>query len=76
MYVQIGLIGRENYERGPAVRRRKLVYGRKWRLDADTPSSEILQTMYLAIQKAREHEVRELLTVYDAHSGATSAQCR
>lgn len=73
MYVQIGLIGRENYDRGPSVRPRKLVYGRKWRIDADTPSSEIVQTIYLAVKKAREHEVRELLTIRDAQSGATSA---
>ncbi|MFN4266878.1 MAG: hypothetical protein ACK4F8_14155 [Aquabacterium sp.] len=73
MYVQIGMIGRENYDRGPTVRPRKLVYGRKWRIDADTPSSEIVQTIYLAIKKAREHEVRELLTIRDARSGATSA---
>lgn len=73
LYVQIGLIGRENYDRGAAVRQRKLVYGRKWRIDADTPSSEIVQTIFLAIKKAREHEVRELLTVIDDISGATSA---
>lgn len=73
MSIQIGLIGRENYERGSAVRPRKLVYGRKWRIDADTPSSEIVQTIYLAIKKAREHEVRELLTIQDGGSGASSA---
>ena len=73
MYVQIGLIGRENYDRGQAVRPRKLVYGRKWRIDADTPSSEIVQTIFLAIKKAREHEVRELLTVRDGQQGARSA---
>lgn len=73
MYVQIGMIGRENFERGPSVRPRKLVYGRKWRIDSDTPSSEIVQTIYLAIKKAREHEVRELLTIREAQTGATSA---
>lgn len=73
MYVQVGLIGRENYERGPAVRPAKLVYGRKWRIDADTPSSEIVQTIFLAIKKAREHEVRELLTICDGQHGARSA---
>jgi hypothetical protein len=73
MYIQIGLIGRENYERGSAVRPRKLVYGRKWRIDADTPSSEIVQTIFLAIKKAREHEVRELLTIRDGYHGVSSA---
>lgn len=73
IYIQIGLIGRENYDRALAVRPRKLVYGRKWRIDSDTPTSEIVQTIFLAIKKAREHEVRELLTVQDLQSGATSA---
>ncbi|MDE2593042.1 MAG: hypothetical protein KGL57_02295 [Burkholderiales bacterium] len=73
LYIQVGLIGRENYDRGSVVRPRKLVYGRKWRIDSDTPTSEIVQTIFLAIQKAREHEVRELLTVQDAQSGAISA---
>ncbi|MBE9609533.1 hypothetical protein [Chitinilyticum piscinae] len=72
MYVQAGLIGRENYDRSNALRARKLVYGRKWRIDADTPTSEIIQTLYLAIKKAREHEVRELLTLRAA-DGKTSA---
>lgn len=71
--VQVGLIGRENYERGATVRPRKLVYGRKWRIDADTPSSEIVQTIFLAVKKAREHEVRELLTIRDGQHGARSA---
>jgi len=73
MHIQIGLIGRENYERGPDARPAKLVYGRKWRIDADTPSSEIVQTIFLAIKKAREHEVREWLTLGDARHGARSA---
>lgn len=61
MYIQVGLIGRENYERGNVIRPHKLVYGRKWSIDADTPDTEIVQTAMLAIKKAREHEVRELL---------------
>lgn len=73
VFVQIGLIGRENYDRVASVRPRKLVYGRKWRIDGDTPTSEIIQTIFLGIKKAREHEVRELLTVVDAQTGATSA---
>ncbi|HEX5359574.1 MAG TPA: hypothetical protein VFW49_00505, partial [Fluviicoccus sp.] len=55
------------------LRPRKLVYGRKWRIDADTPTSEVIQTAFLAISKAREHEVRELLTLTDPDSGKTSA---
>lgn len=72
MYLQVGLVGRENYDRAHAVRPQKLVYGRKWRIDADTPTSEIIQTAFLAIKKAREHEVRELLTICDSASGKVS----
>ncbi|QLI82517.1 hypothetical protein HZU75_13820 [Chitinibacter fontanus] len=72
VYVQVGLIGRENYDRSNTLRVHKLVYGRKWRIDADTPTSEIIQTAFLAIKKAREHEVRELLTVR-SRDGKTSA---
>ena len=72
MYLQVGMVGRENYERGDLERPRKLVYGRKWRIDADAPSSEVIQTAFLAIKKAREHEVRELLTLRDPASGKTS----
>ena len=72
MYVQVGLIGRENYDRGHHLRPQKLVYGRKWRINSDTPTSEIIQTVFLAIKKAREHEVRELLTLVDQHTGKTS----
>jgi len=38
----------------------KIVYGRKWRVEPKLPSSEIVQTAFLALKKAREHEVREL----------------
>lgn len=76
MYLQVGLIGRENYERGNVIRPHKLVYGRRWRIDADTPDAEIVQTALLAIKKAREHEVRELLTLrpegYQSMSAALS----
>ncbi|RZU48073.1 hypothetical protein EV700_1045 [Fluviicoccus keumensis] len=73
LYLQAGLVGRENYDRSNTLRPRKLVYGRKWRIDADTPTSEVIQTAFLAISKAREHEVRELLTLTDPDSGKTSA---
>ena len=46
LYLQVGLIGRENYERGSQIRPHKLVYGRKWRIDPDTPTSEVIQTAF------------------------------
>lgn len=73
MYIQVGLIGRENYDRGQESRPRKLVYGRKWRIDSNTPTSEIIQTAFLAVKKAREHEMRELLTLKDKRTGKISA---
>ncbi len=73
MYLQTGLIGRENYEHGQRLRPHKLVYGRRWRIDSDMPDHEIVQTAFLAIKKAREHEVRELLTIHLPHSMRASA---
>ncbi len=73
MYIQVGLIGRENYDRGQYSRPHKLVYGRKWRIDSNTPTSEIIQTVFLAIKKAREHEMRELLTLKDIRTEKISA---
>lgn len=63
LYLQVGLIGRENYERGNVIRPHKLVYGRKWRIDVDTPTSEVIQTAFLAVKLARQHEIREMLTL-------------
>lgn len=63
IYLQVGLIGIESY---PLLRQSacpKIVYGRKWRIDADMPTPEIVQTAFLAIQKAKEHELRELFTL-------------
>lgn len=73
LYLQVGIIGRENYERGNLIRPHKLVYGRKWRIETYTPSSEVIQTAFLALKKAREHEVRELFTLLDRATGKHSA---
>lgn len=62
LYIQVGLIGVESYPLLRAELQSKIVYGRKWRIDKDVPIPEIIQTAYLAVQKAKEHEVRELLT--------------
>ena len=56
IYIQIGVIGTDNYKKSPT----KIVYGRKWRVEPQLPSSEIIQTVFLALKKSREHEVREL----------------
>lgn len=69
LYLQVGIIGHENYVRDGKPDISKLVYGRKWRIDADTPATEVVQTTLLAIQKVREHEVRELLSWTDPDNG-------
>jgi len=35
------------------------MYGRKWRVEPKLPTSEIVQTVFLALKTAREHEIRE-----------------
>jgi len=72
LYLQVGNIGYENYPHDDQLHPPKLVYGRKWRIDRDTPAPEIVQTALLAIQKVREHEVRELLVWRDPATSAAS----
>ena len=59
LYIQVGIIGADNYPTNGADCD-KIVYGRKWRIEPQLPTSEIIQTAFLALQKAREHEVREM----------------
>jgi len=72
LYLQVGNIGHENYPYDDQSHPPKIVYGRKWRIDRDTPAPEIVQTALLAIQKVREHEVRELLVWRDPSTAAAS----
>ena len=65
LYIQVGVIGQENYQVDNMTYPPKIVYGRRWRIDADTSSSEIVQTAMLAIKKVREHEVRELFVWHE-----------
>lgn len=60
IYIQVGIIGRDNYPSSRHNSSVKIVYGRKWRVENELPSSEVIQSAFLALQKAREHEVREL----------------
>jgi len=70
--LQVGIIGYENY---PAVSdcnqslKTKIVYGRRWLIEDSTPTSEVIQTAFLAVQKAREHELREKLSIEFDHEG-------
>lgn len=63
VYIQIGIIGKDNYLPMNANNKTKIVYGRKWRVEKKLPSAEILQTVFLAIKTAREHELREKFQV-------------
>ncbi|MGZ5198703.1 MAG: hypothetical protein ACXWC4_02950 [Telluria sp.] len=71
LYLQAGSVGHDNYKRKGEAGNRRIVYGRRWRIDTYIPTSEVIQTAFLAIKKACEHEVRELLTIHDRDSGRT-----
>lgn len=61
IYIQVGVVGTDNYKNSNTENSQdKIVYGRKWRIEPQLPTSEIIQTVFLALKKAREHEVREL----------------
>ncbi|MCJ8300562.1 MAG: hypothetical protein MJK13_16740 [Pseudomonadales bacterium] len=62
VYLQIGIIGVDNYPGKDSTLANKLVYGRKWRVEPVLPTSEVIQTVFLALKTAREHEVRELFS--------------
>lgn len=67
IYIQIGIIGVDNYAPSSSKPRQKIVYGRRWRVEPNLPTSEIIQTVFLALKKAREHEIRELFRF--SHNG-------
>ncbi len=71
LYIQIGVIGYDNYQPLSEQPNAKIVYGRKWRVEPQLPSSEIIQTVFLAIKKAREHEIRELFRFIDENRSTT-----
>jgi hypothetical protein len=60
IYIQVGVVGHDNYSNHLQSRKLKLLFGRKWRVEPELPTSEIIQTVFLAIKKSREHEIREL----------------
>jgi hypothetical protein len=62
IYIQVGVVGHDNYHKKSSSKanQEKLLFGRKWRVEPELPTSEIIQSVFLAIKKSREHEVREL----------------
>ena len=72
IFIQIGVIGPDNYK---ADKRAKIVFGRRWRVEPNLPTSEIIQTAFLALKKAREHEIREQVTLHFEGHVATPFSC-
>jgi len=60
IYIQVGVVGHDNYKKAGNNAQLKLLFGRKWRVESELCTSEIIQTVFLAIKKSREHEIREL----------------
>lgn len=71
LYIQIGIIGPDNYGLHTNRSRPKIVFGRRWRVEPNLPTSEIIQTVFLALKKAREHEIRERFTLRVDHRVTT-----
>lgn len=64
LFLMVAIIGGENYAASVKIPvNDKIVYGRRWLIEESTPTSEIIQTAMLSVKKAREHEIRELLTL-------------
>jgi hypothetical protein len=75
VFIQVGIIGLDNYLNPQAQEQQKIVYGRRWRVEPQLPSSEIIQTAFLALMKAREHEVRELIKYTESDKVTTPFSC-
>ncbi len=71
IYIQVGVVGHDNYQTNSSRSELKLLFGRKWRVEPELPTSEVIQTVFLALKKSREHEVRELFKLSTNHSTTT-----
>ncbi|MEH6453331.1 MAG: hypothetical protein V7782_09875 [Psychromonas sp.] len=71
IYIQVGVLGHDNYQKHAALGDLKLLFGRKWRVEPELPTSEIIQSVFLALKKSREHEVRELFKLFLSDSITT-----
>jgi hypothetical protein len=63
VYLQVGIVGIDNYPYTGKDMPEKIVYGRKWRVEKLLPTSELIQTVMLAIKSAEEHEMRERVVI-------------
>lgn len=72
LFLIVAVVGKENYPAASELSNQdKIVYGRRWLIEETTPTSEVVQTALLAIQKVREHELREKVSV-TINAGANS----
>jgi len=63
IYLQVAVLSPDNYKKSGhqnADKAKKLLFGRRWIVEENLPTSELIQTAFLALKVAREHEVREL----------------
>ncbi|WP_413701791.1 hypothetical protein ACLKMH_09745 [Psychromonas sp. KJ10-10] len=51
IYIQVGVVGHDNYVKKSSQKELKLLFGRKWRVEPELPTSEIIQSVFLAIKK-------------------------
>ncbi|WP_024598360.1 MULTISPECIES: hypothetical protein [Pseudoalteromonas] len=73
IYLQVAVLSPDNYQKSASTnegKAKKLLFGRRWIVEENLPTSELIQTAFLALKVAREHEVRELFQLMQ--SGATS----
>jgi len=76
VFLQVGIIGFDNYCPQAEQVLQKIVYGRRWRVEPSLPTSEVIQTAFLAILKAREHEVRERFRIRTVKPGSVDTFCQ
>ena len=69
IYLQVAILSPDNYR--SASQAKKLLFGRRWFVEANLPTSELIQTAFLALKIAREHEVRELFQFHSEQGTST-----
>ncbi|MDP2636580.1 MULTISPECIES: hypothetical protein [unclassified Pseudoalteromonas] len=72
VYLQVAILNPDNYQSSELNQNaKKLLFGRRWYVEENLPTSELIQTAYLALKVAREHEVRELIKFKHQNGSST-----
>ncbi|MGS0535375.1 hypothetical protein [Pseudoalteromonas sp. SaAl2] len=72
LYLQVAVLSPDNYQTNTQTPdAKKLLFGRRWYVEENLPTSELIQTAFLALKIAREHEVRELFQFKHHHGTST-----